>query len=212
MDDGEAFGRDRVTARGRGLVVDSPADMPEWEFREHRRAVIVVRGERYFVAEKRMLDRGAYRYRLEPWEEGAGVPGRVIAYDAAYAIARDAAARTAARRGWIEKGLFFVNPLLGLLPARAKLALEERYGFDPRDVTGRCLLGQRLVFGALLAFIFLGGLARGLGKWEGPLLVLAAATWIDLIVRLGALETGEIEQPGFWEWAIPGWKRRARAR
>ena len=115
MDEAEAFGRDRVSARGRALVVESPADMPEWEYREHRRAMIVVRGERYFVAEKRLRPGGGYRYRLEPWEDGASVPGREIVYDAAHAIARDADARTAARRGAVEKALFFVSPLLGLL-------------------------------------------------------------------------------------------------
>ena len=211
-DDGEGFGPDRVSARGGALVVESAADMPDWEFRQYRRTAIVVRGARYCVAEKRLLPGGTYRYRLEPWVDGADVPGRTIVYDAAWATARDAEARTAARRDGIAKALFFVGPLLGLLPARVKLALDERYGFDPQAVTRQCLFAQRIFFYALLALIVVGGLARALGEWEGPLLLLAAAVFVDLVMRMGPSESGEAEQPGFWEWAIPGWKRRARSR
>ena len=205
-----AFGRDRVSFRGETVVVESPADMPEWEYREHRRTAILFRDACYFVAEKRLLPGGSYRYVLQPWEDGVGVPGRTVTYDADYAAARDAASRTASRRDGVAKALFFVSPLLGLLPARAKLALDERYGFDPQAVTQQCLFAQRIFFYVLLALIVLGSIARALAGWEGPLIVLALAVLVDLIMRLGPSENGEAEQPGFWEWIVPGWKRRAR--
>ena len=208
----EAFGRDRVSFRGDTVIVESPADMPDWEYREHRRTAILFRDACYFVAEKRLLPGRSYRYLLQPWEGGLGVPGRTITYDAGYAVARDAGARTASRRDGIAKALFFVGPLLGLLPARAKLALDERYGFDPQAVTQQSLFVQRVFFYALLALIVLGSLARALAGWERPLIVLALAVLVDLIMRLGPSENGEAEQPGFWEWIVPGWKRRARTR
>lgn len=192
--------------------MESHADMPDWEFRQYRRTAIVVRGERYFVAEKRLLADGSYRYVLEPWVDGADVPGRTINYDVGYVAERDAAARTNARRDRVSRALFFVGPLLGLLPARAKLALDDRYGFDPQTVTRQSLFVQRIFFYCLAAFLVVGGLARALGRWEAPLLVFTVAVFADLIMRLGPAENGEPEQPGFFEWIVPGWKRRARSR
>jgi hypothetical protein len=207
---GGTFGRDRVSFRADTVIVESPADMPDWEFREHRRAKIRFEDVCYFVAEKRLLPGGFYRYLLQPWEGGLGVPGRTITYDATYVTARDAAARTLTRRDRVAKALFFVGPLLGLLPARVKLVLDDRYGFDPQAVTRQCLFVQRFFFYALLALVVVGGWAGALGGWDGWLLALAAAVFVDLIMRLGPAENGEAVQPGFWEWIVPGWKRRAR--
>ena len=207
----EAFGADRVWTRGETLVVESAADRPEFELRQYRRTAILVGGARYAVAEKRLLDGGGFRYVLEPWPEGADVPGRTIVYDAEYAGARDAAARLATRRDRVGKTLFFVGPLLGLLPARVKLVLDDRYGFDPRTVTRQCLFVQRFFFYGLLTLIVVGGWARALGGWDGWLLALAAVVLVDLVMRLGPSESGEAEQPGFLEWMIPGWRRRARS-
>ena len=208
----EAVGRDVVRVRENAVVVDSAADMPEWEFRDYRRTAVVFRERKYFVAEKRLLPGGSYRYVLEPWVEGADVAGRTITYDEAYAATRDTDRRTATTRDRVSKALFFVSPLLGLLPARAKLALDERYGFDPQAVTRQSLFVQRIFFYCLLAFIVLGRFARALDGWDGWLMALTAVVFVDLIMRLGPAENGEAEQPGFWEWALPGWKRRARSR
>lgn len=208
----ELVGRDAVRFRGPALVVESAADMPEWEFRQYRRTAILFRGVTYFVAEKRLLRGGSYRYVLEPWGDAAGLPGITLTYDDAWAAARDAAARTTGRRGAISKALFFVSPLLGFLPARVKILLDDRYGYDPQTVTRQSLFVQRILFYCLLAFLVVGGLARALGDWEPWLAGFAAAVFVDLVMRLGPSESGEQEQPGFWQWAIPGWKRRARSR
>lgn len=208
----ETVGRDAVRFRGSALVVDSAADMPDWEFRDYRRTAVLFRDQKYFVAEKRLLPGGSYRYVLEPWGDAADLPGRTIAYDDGYAAARDAAARDGARRDRASAALFFVSPLLGLLPARAKLALNDRYGFDPPTVTGQSLFLERIVFYCLAAFIMMGGIAGLPGAWLAGLMVLAVAVLVDMIMRTGPAEGGEQEQPGFWEWALPGWKRRAQTR
>lgn len=207
---GDAVGADRVRLRGDSVVVDSRADMPEWEFRDYRRTAILYRDRQYFVAEKRLLAGGAYRYVLQPWGDSGDLPGRTLVYDDSYAAARDAAARTGARRDAISKALFFVGPLLGFLPARTKLILDDRYGFDPQVVTRQSVYVERILSYCLVVFVVLAGLARALGRWEGPLLAFTAAVYVDLIMRTSPSENGEPEQPGFWEWAIPGWKRRAK--
>lgn len=203
---------DRVRRDGVGIVIETPADMPEWEFREHRRTQIEVDGARYFVGEKRLLPDGTYRYLLEPWVDDLGVPGRAIVYDAGYVSARDAAARTAARREGVSRALFFVGPLLGFLPARVKLALDDRYGYDPQAVTQQSLFVQRIGFYCLCALFTLGRLAGVLRAWEGAFLAFIVVVLLDLVMRLGPAENGEAEQPGFLEWMVPGWKRRARRR
>lgn len=208
----ETVGRDAVRFRGSAVVVDSSADMPDWEFRDYRRTAVLFRDQKYFVAEKRLLPGGSYRYVLEPWVDGVDVPGRTITYDEGYAAARDADARDAVRRDRASAALFFVSPLLGLLPARAKLALNDRYAFDPPTVTQQSIFLERIVFYCLAALIMMGGFARLPDAWLAWLMVLAAAVFVDMIMRMGPAEGGEQEQPGFWEWIVPGWKRRARSR
>lgn len=208
----ESIGRDTVRFRGTAVVVDSAADMPEWEFRDYRRTAILFREQRYFVAEKRLVPGGSYRYVLEPWGDLADLAGRTITYDDSYAAARDAAARTGARRDRASKALYFVSPLLGLLPARAKLVLNDRFGFDPLTVTHQSIFLERITFYGLSALVVLGGFARFPEAWLGALIALDLAVLVDMIMRMGPAEGGEQEQPGFWEWAVPGWKRRARSR
>ena len=45
--------------------------MPGWEVRSFRRAAIVYRGDRYFVAAKER-DRRRFRYTLERWDDERG--------------------------------------------------------------------------------------------------------------------------------------------
>ena len=212
MPDGrtETVGRDVVRLYGSGLVVETAADMPDWEFRDYRRTAVQFRDQRYFVAQKRLLPGGSYRYVLEPWGDLADLPGRTITYDAAYAAARDADARDGKRRDRVSAALFFVSPLLGLLPARAKLALNDRYSFDPGTVTRQSIFLERIALYCLAALIVLGNVARLPESWLAGLMALGAAVLVDMIMRMGPADGGEQEQPGFWEWALPGWKRRAR--
>jgi hypothetical protein len=207
----EAVGPDTVHFRGALVVVDSHADMADWDFRDYRRTAIVFRDRTYFVAEKRLMPGGAYRYVLEPWHGGADVPGRTVLYDDAYAAARDAAGREGARRDRVGAALWFVSPLLGLLPARAKLALNDRYAFDPPTVTRQSLFVERISVYCLGAFTLFGGFARLPFPLLLGLIAVIFAILADMIMRMGPAEGGEQEQPGFWEWALPGWKRRAQS-
>jgi hypothetical protein len=207
-----AIGRDLVRLYESGIVVESAADMPDWEFRDYRRTAVLFSDRRYFVAQKRLLPGGSYRYVLEPWGDLADLPGRTITYDAAYAAARDADARDGRRRDRVSAALFFVSPLLGLLPARAKLALNDRYSFDPATVTRQSIFLERIALYCLSALIVLGNVARLPESWLAGLMVLGAAVLVDMIMRMSPADGGEQEQPGFWEWALPGWKRRAQSR
>ena len=128
----------------------------------------------------------------------------------AYAAARDADARDGKRRDRVSAALFFVSPLLGLLPARAKLALNDRYSFDPATVTRQSIFLERIGLYCLSALIVLGNVARLPEAWLVAFMVLGAAILADMIMRMSPADGGEQEQPGFWEWAVPGWKRRAR--
>ena len=190
--------------------MESAADMPDWEFRDYRRTAVLFRDRKYFVAQKRLLPGGSYRYVLEPWGDLADLPGRTITYDDAYAAARDKAVRDEARRDRVSEALFFVSPLLGLLPARAKLALNDRYAFDPPTVTRQSIFLERIAVYCLSTLIVLGNVARLPAAWLAGLIGLVAAVYVDMVMRMGPAEGGEQEQPGFWEWALPGWKRRAR--
>src|SRR5688500_12791418 len=190
---GLAVGADSVHFRETSVVVESAADMPDWEFRDYRRTAILYSGRQYFVAEKRLLPGGGYRYTLQPWGDPGELPGRTIVYDASYATARDAAARTGARRDAVSKALFFVSPLLGFLPARTKLALDDRYGFDPQVVTRQSVFLERILSYCLMAFLLLAGIARALDGWEGVLLAITAAMFVDLLMRTSPSENGEPE-------------------
>jgi hypothetical protein len=208
----ETVGRDIVRFRGHAVVIESAADMPDLEFRDYHRTVVLFREGKYFAAEKRLLPGGMYQYVLEPWMDGADVPGRTITYDEAYATERDGSARDEVRRDRVSAALFFVSPLLGLLPARAKLALNDRYAFDPLTVTQQSLFVERIAFYCLATLIVLGNVARFPSPWLAGLIVLTVAVFVDLTMRTGPAEEGGQEQPGFWEWIVPGWKRRARSR
>ena len=208
----EAVGGDAVRFRGRAVVIESAADMPDWDFRDYRRTAILFRGQTYFVAEKRLLADGAYQYVLEPWGALVDMPGRTVTYDEGYAAARDGASRHEKRRDRASAALFFVSPLLGLLPARAKLSLNDRYAFDPPTVTRQSLFLERIAVYCLFTLIVLGNVARLPSPWLAGLIVLAVAVYVDMIMRTGPADGGEQEQPGFWEWVLPGWKRRAQSR
>jgi hypothetical protein len=209
----EAIGRDRIRFHGRAVLVESDVDMGDWEFRTYRRTAVLFRDVRYFVSEKRLLPDGSYRYRLEPWNADlTDLPGAVIEYDESYVVARDRARREGARRDRESAALFFVSPLLGFLPSRLKLTLNDRYAFDPRDVTGQSLFLERVLLYMLIALLAIGGFTRVLGAALFWVAGAAVAVAIDLVVRTGRLEVGEMEQPGFCEWIVPSWRRRNRRR
>lgn len=207
----EAIGGDQVRFRGSAVIVESAVEMPDWDFRAYRRTAVFFRDQRYFVSEKRLLPDGSYRYVLAPWgDDLTDLPGRTIVYDEGYVVRRDAERRDSVRRDRVSAVLFWFGPLMGFLPSRLKLALNDRYAFHPVTLTLQSLFLERLalyVVGALLAIgAFTGILGGALPFAVG----LGVALLLDIILRTGPAESSDMEQPGFWEWILPSWRRRAR--
>ena len=131
----EKLGSDRVSAEGERLLVESRADMPGWEVRSFRRAAIVYRGDRYFVAAKER-EGGRFRYSLERWDdERDDIDGGSIEYDADYVAARDGDARTRAAASGVRALLVPLYPLIGMLPGAVKRRLADSFGISEERAT-----------------------------------------------------------------------------
>lgn len=205
------IGSDQVRFRGGAVVVDSAVEVSDWEFRAYRRTALLFRDRRYFVSEKRLLPGGSYRYMLEPWgDDLADLPGRTIVYDEGYAARRDAERRDAVRRDRVSAVLFWCGPLLGFLPSRLKLALNDRYAFHPVTLTLQSLFLERMALYTVGALLAIGAFTGILGQALPLAIAVEAALLLDIILRTGPAEAGEMDQPGFWEWILPSWRRRAR--
>jgi hypothetical protein len=210
-------GPDRVSYRGDAVAVVSAVEMPGWEYRDHRKIAVVFRGARYYVAEKALRPDGRYRYLLTPWPDDlTDLPGATVHYDERYVEERDARLRREAREDRTAEALSFVSPFLGLLPASLKLKLNDRYAYDPVTVTKQSLVLEYLLLMVLMALttihVFAAGLggASLLGEYLGLVVVVLIALPLDILMRRGPVEAGGMEQPGFFEWAIPRSVRRRR--
>jgi hypothetical protein len=196
----ENVGPDRVRFSGDNLVVEAACEMPDWKATRYRRTAIVFRQRTYFVASSASQASGVHRYVLEPWPEDLhDEPGRIIDYHAAYALERDERRRRQARVERESLVLFFLSPLLGFLPSGLKLALNDRYGYDPVTVTGRSLFIQRLLMLMLMA---LAPLSLFAGIPIAPVAGLLLMVLVDLVIRQGRQLRGTMRQYGFWEWAV----------
>jgi hypothetical protein len=205
------IGADTVRFDGAILIVDSAVDMPDWDFRTYRRCLVTFGELRYSVAEKQALSEGGYRYVLEPWRaEWTDLPGPSIVYGEDYVARRDAGLRNERRQDRAAAVLFWIAPLLGFLPSRFKSTLNDRYAFHPVTLTLQSLFLERILLYGVGALIVIGGVTGILGIWLVAAMLGGAAVGLDLILRTGPAELGSMEQPGFWEWALPGWRRRAR--
>jgi hypothetical protein len=207
------FGSDRIVRHEDCVWVDSAVEMPDWEFRDYRKLAVLFQGRRYFVAEKTPLPGGRYRYRLDPWPDDlTDIPGRTVEYDERYVAERDARLRRDTRNARAGEALSFVSPFLGLLPASVKLKLNDRYAYDPVTVTKQSLVLEYLVLMVLLAltvidvFVRMRG-ATLFGGRLGTVLVVLILVAVDILVRRGRVESDAMEQPGFWEWALPRRRR-----
>ena len=147
----ERLGSDRVSVDGDRLVVESRADMPGWEVRSFRRAAIVYRGERYFVAAKER-EGGRFRYTLERWDDDRGdIDGGSIEYDADFVAARDGDARARAAASGVRAFLVPLYPLIGMLPGAVKRRLADGFGISEERATV-----LSLVLEAALSFMIMG--------------------------------------------------------
>ena len=99
---------------------------------------------------------------------------------------------------------------MNVLPSRLKLDLNDRYAFHPLTLTLKSLFLERILLYVAGALILIAGPTGILGRWLVPTVLLAVAICVDLVLRTGPAELGSVEQPGFWEWALPAWRRRNR--
>jgi hypothetical protein len=208
----ESVGSDRVSADGSRLVVESRADMPGWEVRPFRRAAIVHRGARWFVAAKER-ERGRFRYVLEPWDDERGdIDGGVIEYDEEYVAARDGASRARAAASGVRALLLPFYPVIGLLPGSTKRRLADSFGISEELATA-----QSIVLEASLALMAMGmmtissftrvyGGAFGvdsipwLSNIPGKGFALIALLVPDVVMRYAKILGESQHQYGFWEW------------
>jgi hypothetical protein len=205
------IGPDRVRFRGPDVFVESTADMPDWEFRTYRRTAVLFEGRRYFVSQKVLLDDGSYRYVLQPWTDDlTDLPGLTLVYDDDYVTQREDERREARQRDQTAAALFWVGPLLGFLPSRWKQRLNDRYAFNPVTVTLQSLLLERVALYALGALLTVGAFTGILGGTLPMGILLALVVVVDLVLRTGPAELGDMDQPGFGEWLLPSWWRRTR--
>src|SRR5262245_32205871 len=209
----ERVGSDRVSAEGERLVVESRADMPGWEVRAFRRAAIVYRGERWFVAAKKREGAG-FRYTLEHWDDArADIDGGVIEYDAGYVYARDAAERARAVAGGTRAFVLPFYPLIGLLPSALKRRLADRFGIDEDLTTKQSIVleaGVGLMCGALISISSMANVYGGafgvkeipwldqLAGGAAPVAVVLIAP--DVVMRYARILGESGVHWGFWEW------------
>ena len=216
----EKLGSDQILARGSRVIVFSRADMEGWEVRAFRRATILFRGERYFVAAKERRA-GGFRYVLErrPAEADDDLGGAVIEYGAPFVAERDAARTARVAATGVQVFLLPIYPLIGLLPSAVKRRLADRFGVSEERATAMSLwleLMTMFALGALLSIKSVAGVyGQGLGvrggiPWLEDLGGFAAIALAliapDLLVRYSRILAEDPRAYGFWEWLFR-WRR-----
>lgn len=218
----ERVGSDRVTAADGRLVVESRADMPGWEVRDFRRAAIVYRGGRWFVAAKERSG-GGFRYTLEPWDdERNDIDGGSIEYDERYVVERDRARRGRAVAKGVHPFLIPLYPLIGLLPGAVKRRLADGWGISEERATVQSLVLEAVAALMIMALLSISSVARGIG----PMFGVDSIPWLrdsgraglvalvlvvpDIVIRYARI-LGESAHPyGFWEWLFRREPRQPR--
>ncbi len=204
---GEPVGVDRVLrvgSSGDGLRVVARREMPEWKVERYRPVLVEYRGARYRVTHREVQGPRRHVYTLEPWiDDGATRPAAVIAYDAAAVERREAIARATRRSGLAAFATWPLRPLLGLLPAGAKLWLQPRIGIDPETVTRQSIRLEQTLGIAAAALGLVHTVTGGqLTPELGPALWIAGLLWLDVALRWNRIEEGGAEQPGFGQWGL----------
>jgi hypothetical protein len=208
----ERVGSDRVSVDGSRLIVESRADMPGWEVRSFRRAAIVHRDQRWFVAAKDR-ERGRFRYVLEPWDDERGdIDGGVIEYDEEYVTARDSASRARAAASGVRTILLPFYPLIGLLPGAAKRWLADRFGISEELATAQSIVLEAVLVLMIAAMTTISSFGRLYGgalgvdsiSWlsnsAGGRFVALALLVPDVVMRYAKILGESQRQYGFWEW------------
>jgi hypothetical protein len=198
-------GPDRLTIGDDRLVIHSPADMRDWDVREHRRPLIHFDGRTWRLDRKAPCGGDAIRYELKPWSPShLELPGVEIRYGPDYVARRERERALRARRDRIAPGLGLISPLIGFLGSRAKRRIEQAYGINAATATVRSLYLQYLVILLSIAWSAIGLMAAGIGGvspfpvW--PAVVAAGFLTPDALVRWGRLLEEESYPSGLYEW------------
>jgi hypothetical protein len=209
------LGRDQLLLEPERLVIHSPVDMLDWQVREFRKLRIEHGGRGWELVAKLPGARDTIRYELVPWpQDRTDLPGGVVVYDEAYVALRDEASRAEARAEDAGVVGFLLRPLIGLLPARAKLRLERRgYGSAIANTAASrvaCWMALLLCGSLATVFSFAGGLGGGadLGAIGAALMVAGTVLLVDVLIRWSRAAEDPQDVSGFLEWL---WTRRTSA-
>jgi hypothetical protein len=220
MDDlPKSCGRDRIFRHGNRLIIIAAADMPEWEVRKNRKIAILVGTTIWWIAGKEGSGRGSVRYTLEPWDEYLNqIPGRTIRYDAEYVGQRDEDLKSRSICKRRSDALVLLKPLIGFLPSKIKVRIEDRYDISARSATFVSLFVQLLVFfglGAGVEIFAFAGLRGAIQGMDAGLAFLACAIPLLLVLLADMMMRyhnylSETRSPyGFCEWIIRPRRKRA---
>lgn len=216
-------GGDLAIRRGDTLEVHARREMSEWEVRRYGANGIVFDGTIWVTVSVEPGGSRGVVYRLETWDRAKhdSVPKKIL-YDADYVEARERSDQGVRIGRWLAVPVGLAAPILGMLPARAKLWFEEALSIDSVTVTRASVYLQAAV-GALLFVLFsvLGFASMMMALRYGPmalfsfvgvlwrLMLVIAVIGIDFLARGKALK-GERVTVGFYEWAVVGLWRLAR--
>jgi len=209
--DEHRVGSDRVWVRGDRLIIESRVAMDGWEVRAYRRLLIRYAGRDYTPQRRRRTADGAMRYELIPWRPSPlEIPKGEVEYGVDYVERRDRAAASSARRARAGAVLNLLSPFVGLLSAKLKARIEERFAIDVTAATRLSVRIEALLVGPALAVVAIGLVARGLAGVDPGLPVRTCATiailfGLDAMMRWDRLLAEERPPPGFFEWL---WRRR----
>ena len=199
------FSRDRVELRGDRLTIITPVavnDMPGWEVRRYRAAVIRFDGRTWRIIARSTAPDRTTRYDLVAWQPGTGeVTGPEIEYDADVVALRDHSLHIGRRRSRVTGLLRLIAPLTGFLPARAKDRLETVYGIDPVFSTFASLWIELLVAFGGLTLASIAVMVKAFGRdSELPIAASLAAAAVALLDAAVRWSSEERPAPGFYEW------------
>jgi hypothetical protein len=179
--------------------------MPEWRASRYRPTAVFFEDERFAVRAHHAEEHRLHVYELTPWpDDGIDPPGKVIEYDEDYVRLRERQRSV----GQISEVLAMLavplKPVLGLLPARVKAALQTTIGVHPVEATRASITLEGVVAFLCAALAIIHIATAGVSTPE-----LVHTVWLlplilaDAFMRFDAVLKEETHPPGFLEWLLP---------
>jgi hypothetical protein len=137
-------------------------------------------------------------------------PQEIVVYDAAFLAAeRDARRAEVAARG-LGPVAWVLAPVLGLLPARVKRWLHDRFGIHPVACTRMSLLLEYVVLALAAAVAVIDQFTGSLPELRWAARLCLVGLGLDVAFRYGPVFDDDLDAPGFWEWLPRALFRRRR--